>query len=223
MNVNKRYKDRLHAGQQLALAFGQAQPARAAALILALPRGGVPVGYALAKGLGLPLDVLLVRKLGLPGHEEFAMGAVGTDSVRIVNSEVVHAFHVAPDQVASACVREWRRIAAREQLYRQGRPQPQLQGRPVILVDDGMATGASMRAAIAVARAKGAAHLTVAVPVAAPDTCAAIRREVDQLVCPIVPPAFGAVGAWYRHFDQTEDTEVRHLLAQAWQEQTQHA
>jgi len=224
MNPRSGFHDRRQAGEQLAMALATEAPAPdAASIVLALPRGGVPVGYALARCLGLPFDVLLVRKLGLPGHEEFAMGAVGDGGIRIMNDEVVRAFHVSEDVIAHACERAWQLIAQRAQLYRGGRAEPLLQARHVILVDDGMATGASMRAAIAVARAKGAARLSMAVPVGAPDTCAAIRREVDQLVCLFAPATFQAVGQWYRHFEQTSDSEVRQCLARAWHSETQQA
>ncbi|HEY0060844.1 MAG TPA: phosphoribosyltransferase family protein [Telluria sp.] len=223
MKAPKIFKDRQHAGKQLAQALADAAPNQGDAIVMALPRGGVPVGYAIAHALALPLDLLLVRKLGLPGHEEFAMGAVGAGGVHWLNDEVVRAFHITRAVIDQACAREWQVIASREHQYRMGRLQPLLSGRNIILVDDGMATGSTMRAAIAVARAKGAAHLTVAVPVGAPDTCRAIRREVDRLICLASPPAFRAVSEWYRHFEQTDDAQVRQLLALAWKNDAQHA
>lgn len=214
MNPAKAFRNRIHAGKQLALAL---QPLRQTeAIVLALPRGGVPVGFAVARDLGLPLDILLVRKLGLPGHEEFAMGAVGSGGVRVLNPEAGHAFRIAPEVIDTACARELQVIAERERQYRGARPPPVLQGRTAVLVDDGLATGSTMRAAIAVARAGAPASVVVAVPVGAPDTCAALECEVDQLVCLVRPPAFRAVSQWYRHFDQTSDAEVQDLLALAW-------
>lgn len=215
MTTEKPFRNRLHAGKQLASALRE-QVQGSDALVLALPRGGVPVGFALARALALPFDLLLVRKLGLPGHEELAMGAIGSGGVRVLNADVVQAFHVPPALIEEACARELAVIARRELQYRGGRPPARLRGRTAILVDDGLATGATMRAAIAVARASGAAAIVVAVPVGPPDTCAALRREVDALVCLARPPAFRAVSQWYRHFAQTSDTEVRELLAQAW-------
>lgn len=215
MNAGKPFRNRLHAGKQLARAL-QEHVRGADALVLALPRGGVPVGFAVARDLGLPLDLLLVRKLGLPGHEEFAMGAVGSGGVRVVNTGVVQAFHVPPATVDQACERELQVVDRRERQYRGGRPPPALQGRTAILVDDGLATGSTMRAAIAVARASGAAIIVVAVPVGPAETCAALRPEVDHLVCLLRPPTFRAVSQWYRQFDQTSDAEVQDLLALAW-------
>jgi len=215
MSAERPFRSRLHAGKQLALALHEhvhgPDP-----IVLALPRGGVPVGFAVARDLSLPLDLLLVRKLGLPGHEELAMGAIGSGGVRVLNAHVVDAFHVAPATIETACAREGALIDRRELHYRGGRPPPALRGRLAILVDDGLATGATMRAAIAVARAGGAAGVVVAVPVGPPETCAALRREVDALVCLLRPPAFRAVSQWYRQFAQTSDADVRDLLARAW-------
>lgn len=217
-----RFRNRAHAGKLLAQALhGYARDRQA--IVLALPRGGVPVGFAIARELGLPLDVLMVRKLGLPGHEEFAMGAIGSGGVRVVQPDVLEAFGIAPDTLEALCQRELQVIARRERLFRGARPLPDLRGRTVILVDDGLATGSTMRAAIGIARKQEPARMIVAVPVGAPETCAALADEVDELVCLVRPPLFRAVGQWYRQFDQTSDDEVQDLLARAWREQHEAA
>jgi putative phosphoribosyl transferase len=187
--------------------------------VLALPRGGVPVGYAVAKALGAELDVLLVRKLGLPGHEEYAMGAVGSGGVRVINPDLLESGIVSPATIEAVTARELREIERRDRLYRGGRPPPQLAGRTVIIVDDGIATGSTMQAAVALVRKQHPARVVVAVPVGAPDSLEALAPQVDELVCLMAPPYFQAVGQWYRHFDQTSDEEVQDLLARAWREQ----
>lgn len=220
MKPDKPFRNRTHAGKQLAQAL---EPLRGTdAIVLALPRGGVPVGFAVARALELPFDILLVRKLGLPGHEEFAMGAVGSGGVRVLNPEAGRAFSIAPEVIDAACARELQTIAWRERQFRGARPLPSLRGRTVVLVDDGLATGSTMRAAIRVARCAGAAVVVAAVPVGAPDTCAALEREVEQLICLIRPPAFRAVSQWYRHFEQTTDAEVQDLLTLAWSDNPVH-
>jgi predicted phosphoribosyltransferase len=215
MSKAKLFRNRTHAGRQLA----QALPPElhdSGAIVLALPRGGVPVGFAVARELGLELDILMVRKLGLPGHEEFAMGALGSGGVRVLQAGVLQACGVSQAALDEVCARERAEIARRERQFRGARPPPQLHGRTVILVDDGLATGSTMRAAIEVARASEPGRIVVAVPVGAPDTCAALASEVDQLVCLLRPPAFSAVSNWYQHFEQTGDDEVQDLLAMAW-------
>lgn len=209
------YRNRAHAGRQLARALAP-HAHDGEALVLALPRGGVPVGFAVARALGIALDVLMVRKLGLPGHEEFAMGAIGSGGVCVVQPDIVREFGVTPAALDAVCARELAELARRERIFRGARPAPPLRGRNVILVDDGLATGATMRAAIAVARAAGPAFVVAAAPVGAPDTCAALAPEVDALVCPLQPALFRAVGRWYRDFGQTTDDEVQDLLARAW-------
>ncbi len=211
------FKNRTHAGKQLAMAL-RAYAGQRDAIVLALPRGGVPVGFAVAAALGLELDVLLVRKLGLPGHEEFAMGAIAGPAVRVLNNEAIVDHRIAPGAIDAACKREAAEIARRERQYRGGREPVELHGRTAILVDDGLATGSTMRAAVYQARLLGAARIVVAVPVGPPDTCAAIAAEVDELVCLRRPAMFFAVSHWYRHFDQTSDDEVQDLLAIAWRE-----
>ena len=211
------FKNRLQAGKKLSLALVH-YAGSADALVLALPRGGVPVGFAVARALALPLDILLVRKLGLPGHEEFAMGAVGSGGVCVLNPAAMAAHDINTRDIDAACTRELREIARRERQYRGARPMPQLAGKTLILVDDGLATGSTMRAAIRVARSQQPARLVVAVPVGAPDTCAALAAEVDELVCLIAPPVFRAVSQWYKQFEQTGDDEVQDLLALAWRD-----
>ena len=212
-----RFKDRTHAGKLLArqLADYAHHPE---AIVLALPRGGVPVGFALARALDLELDILLVRKLGMPGHEEYAIGAVGSGGVRVLQHEAIALSGVPPEVIEALAVREQAVIERRERLYRGARPPPRIAGRTVILADDGLATGASMRAAVAVARAQGAARIVVAVPVGAPDSVEALAAEVDEMACLSAPMLFRAVSQWYRSFDQTSDAEVQDLLAIAWRE-----
>jgi len=186
-------------------------------VVFALPRGGVPVAFEVARVLDAPLDVFLVRKLGVPGHEELALGAIAQGGVRVLNAEVVRSLNIAPDTIEAVAAREGEELARRERAYRDDRPPLEVAGRTVILVDDGLATGASMRAAVAALRAAAAARIVVAVPVAAPETCDAVRAEVDEIVCAVTPEPFYAVGFWYADFAQTTDAEVHDLLARAWQ------
>jgi putative phosphoribosyl transferase len=212
------FKDRTQAGKLLAQALA-AYAGRPDVLVLALPRGGVPVGFAVAQALGVELDVMLVRKLGMPGHEEYAMGAVGAGGVRVVQAGLVESGLVTGEQIEAASARELGEIARRDRMYRAGRPPPVLEGRCVILVDDGIATGATLRAAVEVVRRNKVARLVLAAPVGAPESVAALAPEVDEMVCLATPPQFHAVSQWYRHFDQTSDEEVQDLLAIAWRNQ----
>jgi predicted phosphoribosyltransferase len=208
----RRFRDRHDAGRLLAEKL-TAYAHRPDVLVLALPRGGVPVAYEVARALGTPLDVFVVRKLGVPGHEELAMGAVATGGVRVLNDDVVRGLRI-PDRVIDAVTAlEQQELARRERLYRGDRTPPDVRGRTVILVDDGLATGATMHAAIAALRQQEPARIVVAVPTAAPETCNALRAEVDDVVCAITPEPFHAVGLWYEDFSQTTDEEVRELLA----------
>jgi putative phosphoribosyl transferase len=209
-----RFRDRREAGRQLAEALA-GYAGRPGVLVLALPRGGVPVGYEVAQALHAPLDVMLVRKLGVPGHEELAMGAIASGGVRIVSKDVVSTLGIAEREIAAVAAAEEEELARRERAYRDALPPPDVKGRSVILVDDGLATGSTMRAAAAALRAQGAKHLVVAVPVAPPETCEALRTEVDEVVCALEPEPFLAVGLWYEDFSQTTDDEVRELLHRA--------
>jgi putative phosphoribosyl transferase len=190
-------------------------PAEArSALVLALPRGGVPVGLEVAQALGAPLDVFLVRKLGVPGHRELAMGALASGGVRVLNPAVVDALGLPGAVLDAVAAREQAELERRARAYRGDRPPPDVRGRTVVLVDDGLATGSTMRAAAAALRRLGPARLVAAVPVAAPETCAALRADadVDAVVCAVTPARFLAVGVWYEDFAQTTDDEVRRLL-----------
>jgi len=207
-----RFLDRRHAGQVLAQEL-HAYRDRSDLIVLALPRGGVPVGFEVARALHAPLDVFVVRKLGFPGHEEYAMGAIATGGARVINPDVAR-LHIPDATIESVTARERQELERRERLYRGDRPAPDLRDRLVILVDDGLATGSTMRAATAAIRAQAPARVIVAVPVAAAETCSALRSEVDEVVCVSTPQPFYAVGLWYHDFTQTSDSEVHALLAQ---------
>ncbi len=212
--ADDRFQDRTDAGHRLADALRE-YAGRPGVVVLALPRGGVPVGYEVARELGAPLDVFLVRKLGVPGHEELAMGAIASGGVKVLNPDVVEMLSV-PDRVIDAvAAREGEELRRRERAYRDDRPPPDLQGKTVILVDDGLATGSTMRAAAEAVRLQVPARLVVAVPVGAAETCGALREVADEVVCDVLPEPFYAVGLWYRDFSQTTDDEVRALLARA--------
>jgi len=211
------YQDRSEAGRLLATKL-TAYAHRQDVLVLALPRGGVPVAYEVAKALHVPLDVFVVRKLGVPGHEELAMGAIATGDVRVLNEEVVQILHIPGNVIDAVAAREWRELERREQLYRGGRPPPDVRDRIVILVDDGLATGATMRAAVAALRQQHPARIVVAVPVAAPSTCEELSAGVDEIICAQTPSPFFGVGYWYLDFSQTTDEEVYDLLARSEQE-----
>lgn len=208
------YRDRMEAGQVLATKLQQ-YAHRKDVLVLALPRGGVPVGYEVAKALHAPLDVFVVRKLGVPGHEELAMGAIATGGVRVINQEVVQMLHIPERVIDAVTAQEQQELERREHLYRDGRPAPNVNGCTIILVDDGLATGSTMRAAIEALRQQHPAHIVVAVPVAAPSTCAELGAEVNEIVCANTPEPFYGVGYWYQDFSQTSDEEVHDLLAEA--------
>ncbi len=185
------------------------------AVVLGLPRGGVPVAYEVAVALEAPLDVFMVRKLGVPGHEELAMGAIASGGIRVLNEDVVAAAGISPEEIDVIAAREADELRRREHLYRGDRPPTRITGRSIIVVDDGLATGASMRAAIAALRQHGPARLTIGVPVAAYQACIEFASVVDDVVCVLTPDPFTAVGNWYRDFGETSDHEVRTLLAQA--------
>jgi predicted phosphoribosyltransferase len=208
----QRFRNRNDAGRQLAEKLA-AYADRPDVLVLALPRGGVPVGYEVSRALGAPLDVFLVRKLGAPGYEELAMGAVATGGVRVLNDEIVRGLEISEHEIDAAVARELRELSRRARLYRGDRPPPDVAGRTVILADDGLATGATMRAAVAALRQQHPARIVVAVPTASPDTCEALKAEADDVICAMTPEPFFAVGHWYEDFTQTTDNEARELLA----------
>jgi predicted phosphoribosyltransferase len=212
------FRNRLDAGELLANRLA-AYAGRPDVIVLALPRGGVPVGYAVAKAMRAPLDVMVVRKLGVPGHAEFAMGAIASGGEYVLNRELVQSLGVPGQLVEATARQELAELERREQLYRAGRPPLQLRGCTVILVDDGLATGASMRVAVKAVRKTQPARVIVAVPVGSPDTCSEMGKEADEVICDFTPEPFNAVGLWYEDFSQTSDEEVQRLLEEArhWQ------
>ena len=205
------FRDRRDAGRQLARALA-AYAGRPDVVILALPRGGVPVASEVARALAAPLDIVVVRKLGVPGCEELAFGALATGGVRVLNEELVQRLGIPPRVIAAVTAAERKELQRRRRTYRSQRRPPPVRGRIVILIDDGVATGASIRAALAVLRRARPARIVVAVPVAAPEACAALRAEVDEFVCARTPQPFHAVGHGYEDFAPTSDAEVRDLL-----------
>jgi putative phosphoribosyl transferase len=205
------FGDRHEAGIELAARL-HAYKGRGDVVVLALPRGGVPVAYEVAKALGAPLDVFLVRKLGVPGHRELAMGAIASGGVRVLNDDIVRALGVPPVVIDRVAVEEQAELERRESAYRDGRTLTDLQGCTVLLIDDGLATGSTMKAAVQAVRAHAPAHIVVAVPVGAPQACAELRGVADEVVCARQPELFSAVGQWYRDFSETSDAEVRQLL-----------
>jgi len=209
--MNSRFRDRREAGRFLATHLDE-YSGRGDVVVLALPRGGVPVGYEVAQALGAPLDVFLVRKLGVPGHEELAMGAIAEGGLRVINHQVVRGLRIPESAIEDATRREQEELARRGELYRGDRPPLQLRGKIPILVDDGLATGASMRVAARAVRRHEPKKLVVAVPVAPPETCENLRLEADEVICALTPPLFSSVGSWYEDFTQTTDEEVRDLL-----------
>jgi putative phosphoribosyl transferase len=205
------FQDRTEAGQILAEKLTH-YTGRADVLVLGLPRGGVPVAFEVARALHAPLDVFLVRKLGMPGLTELAMGAIASGGVRVLNDDVVQTLQIPEDVIAATAAAEEGELKRRERAYRGDRPPLDVRGRTVILVDDGLATGSTMRAAVAALRQQQPANIVVAVPVAAPSTCAELSAEVDDIICAQMPQPFRAVGLWYEDFSQTTDQEVRDLL-----------
>ncbi len=204
------FRNRAEAGQLLAGRLTHYAD-RSDVLVLALPRGGVPVGYEVAQALNAPLDVFVVRKLGVPGHEELAMGAIATGGVRVLNRSVVEGFRIPDDVIDAVAERELRELKRRERAYRDHRPGPEVQGRTIILVDDGIATGSTMRAAVEALRQLEASRIVVAAPTAALSTVREMRRGVDELAAMMTPADFAGVGQWYEDFSQTTDDEGRQL------------
>jgi predicted phosphoribosyltransferase len=212
--VLKRFRDREEAGRLLGEALGRYE-GDPAVVVLGLPRGGIPVAHEVARRLHAPLDVFLVRKLGVPGHEELAMGAIASGGTRVLNDEVVRGLNLPTQVIDAVAERERVELDRRERAYRGDRPAPDVRGRTVILVDDGLATGSTMRAAAEAVRAKAPSRVIIAVPVGAPETCDALRMEAEEVVCLVMPDAFRAVGMWYDDFRQTTDDEVRAHLEEA--------
>jgi putative phosphoribosyl transferase len=209
-----RFRDRTEAGRVLAQELSR-YAGRDDVIVLALPRGGVPVGYEVARALGAPLDVFVARKLGLPGYPELAMGAIASGGVAVLDEALVQRLGIGEEAIRKVITQEARELRRREAAYRDGRPPPDLRGKTVILVDDGLATGATMQAAALAVKVHQPERVIVAVPVAAAQTCDEFREDVDEIICAITPEPFYAVGMWYENFDQTTDEEVRELLAWA--------
>jgi putative phosphoribosyl transferase len=210
-----RFRDRQEAGKRLAEALAEYEN-RPDVLVLALPRGGVPVGAEVASALDVAMDLMLVRKLGVPGHRELAMGAVATGGIRVLNEDVVRTLGLDDEAIEAVARGEQRELERRDEAYRGGRRPSPVADRVVILVDDGLATGATMRAAIAALKTQRPDRIVVAVPVAPPDTCEALREEADQVLCLAEPDPFMAIGVWYEDFPQLTDDEVRALLGEGW-------
>jgi len=212
--MERAFRDRMEGGQRLAAAL-QPYASDPSVVVLGLPRGGVPVAYEVASALHAPLDVFVVRKLGVPGHSELAMGAIARGGVRVINPDVVASLNIPQFTMDAVAEREMHELERRERTYRGDLPPANLSRRTVILVDDGLATGSTMRAAVAAVRQYDPARIVVAVPVAAKETCERLRREVDDVVSVVMPQDFHAVSLWYREFTQTSDGEVRRLLVAA--------
>jgi putative phosphoribosyl transferase len=211
MALEQPFRDRFDAGRVLASLLGK-HAGRPDVLVLALPRGGVPVGFEVAQALEAPLDVFVVRKLGVPGFEELAMGAIASGGVRVENASVLQSLGISKQVVNQVAERELNEVRRRERQYRGDQPPPPVEGRTVILVDDGLATGATMAVAAAALRRLKPARIVIAVPVAAPETCEQFRQIVDEIICAYTPEDFSAVGRWYEDFSQVSDEEVRDLL-----------
>lgn len=212
--MRRPFRDRADAGRALAAKLAD-YAGREDTIVLALPRGGVPVGYQVARALGAPLDVFVVRKLGAPGHEELAMGAIASGDVVVLNEEVLKAMNVQPAAIDEVIASERKELARREAAYRDDRPPADVRGKTVILVDDGLATGSTMRAAVTALRQHEPAAIVVAVPIGAASTCHELGAIADECICAFTPEPFRAVGMWYEDFSQTEDSEVADLLARA--------
>ncbi len=210
----QQFHDRREAGARLAEELAE-YAGRRDVHVLALPRGGVPVGYQIASALGLPLNVFIVRKLGVPGHEELAMGAIASGGVRIINDDIVSQFGITDQVIATTAAMEQTELERSERRYRTNHSLPDLRYRTVLLVDDGLATGSSMMAAVTALRAHEPDSIVVAVPVGSAESCAVLRRMADSLVCSVIPPTFDSVGSWYEDFTQVTDDEVHDLLVKA--------
>ena len=206
-----RFRDRVEAGGELAALLGTYAD-RDDVVVLGLPRGGVPVAFEVARALHAPLDVFVVRKLGVPGHEELAFGAIASGGIRVIDRHLVSSLGLPPEWIEAVAARELRELERREHAYRGDLPPPRLTGRTVVLVDDGLATGSTMLAAATAVRQEQPARIVVAVPVAVPEACDALRAVADEVTCVFTPAALRAIGVWYEDFSQTTDREVRTLL-----------
>ena len=209
-----RFQDRADAGIYLVESL-QKYAGKPDTIVLGLPRGGVVVAYEVARGLGLPLDVFLVRKLGVPGYEELALGAIASGGVQVINQDVLRSIRITQAQIQEIAAKEAEELKRRERIYRQGREPLAVQGQTIILVDDGLATGATMRAAVAALRKLAPRKIVIAVPVASVEACQEFQRTVEEIICGITPTQFHAVGAWYEDFSQTTDKEVIELLRES--------
>jgi predicted phosphoribosyltransferase len=209
------FHDRTQAGQLLAERLIPQYGKHDDTLVLALPRGGVPVAFEVAQRLHAPLDVFVVRKLGVPGHEELAMGAIATGGIRVFNPQVLDQFNLSQRVIDDVVAREQEELERRDRAYRGTRPAPAVEGRTIILIDDGIATGSTMRAAVSALRRLNPARIVIAVPTVASSTCAELKPEADDVIAVITPELFYGVGQWYQDFSQTTDEEVRELLAEA--------
>jgi putative phosphoribosyl transferase len=210
----RRFRNRSEAGKLLASRLAHYSD-RVDVRVLALPRGGVPVAFEIARAIHAPLDIFLVRKLGVPGYEELAMGAVASGNVRLLQNDVVEAFGISPSIIEAATQSALEELGRREELYRGSHPAPEVHGQTIIVVDDGLATGSTMRVAVTALKQQQPKRTIVAVPVAAPETCEELSRAVDEIICLETPTSFSAVGLWYECFSQVTDDEVRELLARA--------
>lgn len=212
--MTKQFCDRTHAGRLLAQKLQPTYAGRSNLLVLGLPRGGVPVAYEIAKVLQAPLDLCLVRKLGVPAYRELAMGAIATGGTRVLNEELVRSLKISPTAIAHVTEREQQELERRDRLYRGSRPVPDLRDRIVIVVDDGIATGSTLKAALSTIKQQQPKRIVVAVPIAPPDVCQQLEREVDELVCLLTPRCLSSISLWYEDFLPTTDDRVRNLLAQ---------
>lgn len=219
------FADRRDAGRQLAQRLDRdiRGPDTPDTIVLALPRGGVPVAYEVAARMAAPLDVLVVRKLGVPGHSELAMGAIASGGIRHIDQRLVDALGIPPEAIAAVEARERVELDRRERIFRTGRPPLEVAGKQAILVDDGLATGSTMAAAVEALRTRNPARIIVAVPVAPPETCEALDERADQVVCLVTPDRMYSVGSWYKDFEQTSDAEVHELLEAAAQDRRDRA